>query len=225
MPTRYGSSPIVSSTASPARVARRRRAPAPVPGARRPSACCAPMRAAISSISSGSKVAPQDSGTGYAVAPQAVKPARHSSWASAGIPKPAGLDDPPLRARQRERADRRIHRREPNGRVSWPRPFWISASRSTPSVSSCWNGRDVAAGRRDADPDPVELGELLTQGHRGDQRLDALLGGARATVSFHAADRQRSGALTGSTAITSLRRPSGPGSAHGARTGTRAGSG
>ena len=44
------------------------------------------MAAAISRTNSGSNDAAHDSGTGYTVAPQAAKPARHSSCAIAGIP-------------------------------------------------------------------------------------------------------------------------------------------
>ncbi len=47
----------------------------------------APIRSPMRWTSSGENVAPHDNGTGYAVAPQAAKPARHSSWARAGIPK------------------------------------------------------------------------------------------------------------------------------------------
>ena len=85
MPTRYGSSPMVSST-RPQRASRTTSStgasPWCTPTARMP----VPIRVAISRISAGSKVAPQDNGTGYAVAPQAVNPARHSSWTSAGMP-------------------------------------------------------------------------------------------------------------------------------------------
>lgn len=93
-----------------------------------------------SSTSSGSNVAPQDSGTGYAVACQAVKPARHSSWATAGMPKrPASA----IRRWARARAcapSAGSTGAVPKERVSWPSPRVISSSQSYEEAISLWSG-------------------------------------------------------------------------------------
>ena len=97
--------------------------------------------AAIRSMSSGSNVAPHETGTGYAVAPHAAKPARHSSCAMAGMPwAPSAtircwvrISDSAPRAGSTGAV--------PNGRVSCPSPAGSSASRSTASsTNSFWCG-------------------------------------------------------------------------------------
>ncbi len=98
------------------------------------------MRRAISSTRAGSKVAPQASGTGYAVACQAVKPARHSSCARAGMPKrPASAILRWARARACAPSVGSTGA-VPKGRVSWPRPWVISSSQSNSAVISRWRG-------------------------------------------------------------------------------------
>ena len=87
----------------------------------------APMAAAMSPTSSGSKDAPQASGVGKMVAVQAAKPVRHSSCATAGMPNRLAATTCACRSRSVRTASAGATGRVPNTRVSWPRPSRMSS--------------------------------------------------------------------------------------------------
>ena len=126
-PTRYGSSPMVSSV-RPQRgslvTSRTGERPWWMPTAR----MLAPMAAAIWQTSSGSKDAPQASGVGKMVAVQAAKPVRHSSCATAGMPNLLAATTCACTSRSVRAASAGGTGRVPNTRVSWPRPARMSSA-------------------------------------------------------------------------------------------------
>ena len=87
---------------------------------------------------------------------------------------PVGLDDPPLRARQRDDANGGIDRR----RAEWPRQLTQAVLDQRVEIDALGElvlkRRHITAHGRDTDPDSVQLRELLTHGHHRDQRLDPL---------------------------------------------------
>jgi hypothetical protein len=102
----------------------------------------APMPAAISPTSPGSKDAPQASGVGKMVAVQAAKPVRHSSCATAGMPNLLAATTWACRSRSVRRASAGGTGRVPNTRVSWPRP---SRTRSANGASGSWKSPCIGA--------------------------------------------------------------------------------
>ena len=124
----------------------------------------APICAAICSTSGGSKLAPQASGTGKMAAVQAVNPARHSSWAMAGMPnRPAATIWRCARA-SASAPSRAVTGLVPNGRVSWPSPSRMSSGQSAaPSSISSWSGATPPepSAERDLVPSGVLAGHVL----------------------------------------------------------------
>jgi hypothetical protein len=140
VPTRYGSSPMVSSIRPQRRSLATSSTGASPWWTPRPR-ISRPIRSPILATSAGSKLAPQHSGDGYTVACQAASPVRHSSCTIAGIPnRPAVMICCCVRATLRAPISGSTGT-VPNALVSWPMPSLISSSKPTASaVNSCWCG-------------------------------------------------------------------------------------
>ena len=121
-----------------------------------------PIAAPTASTSSGSKLAPQDSGAGKTVACQVLRPVRHSSCTSAGMPK--RLAATISRCGRGEPAS--THRRGRRHRAERSRQLAEAVRDQLRPVDR--GGRELVLVRRDAcarvvesDPDAIELGDLL----------------------------------------------------------------
>lgn len=197
----------------------RRRGPGRTPTERR----SRPIAAAIRRTRSGSNEAPHASGTGYAVAPHAANPARHSSWASAGMPnRLAATMRRWVRARERAPSAGSTGA-VPNGRVNWPSPWGSSSSRSTGSSMSCWCGATSPPSAEAPTHTPKSraiFSSSVISASSASARASAVRFASRQTGARVAAV---SSAGTARCSVTFLRLPSAPGPGHDGRTGRRSG--
>ena len=132
LPTRYGSSPMVSSV-RPQRGSRVTSRTGARPWCTPTARIAAPIALAISRTSAGSNEAPHASGVGKIVAVQAAKPVRHSSCATAGMPNLLAAMTRACSAASARMPSAGVTGRVPNTRVSWPIPHLMSSSSDGPS--------------------------------------------------------------------------------------------
>ena len=125
----------------------------------------------------GSKTAPQESGTGKIVAVQAVKPVRHSSWATAGMPNRPPSQSGAVRGQRSARRGRwnRTGAERP-GELAEPSRM-RSASRRPRRSSRPGSARLRRAVGGRPDPAGCPAGHLLGERHPAEQVGDALRAG------------------------------------------------
>ena len=129
----------------------------------------APIAAAISRTRSGSNEAPHASGVGKAVAVQAAKPVRHSSWAIAGMPNRLLLMILCLQPGQFRDAFGRLQRAgaEHPGEVAESVPDQLPQRRHVRGELALQRRDAVAIGGGAAQPDAAQLRESSPPGSSG----------------------------------------------------------